>query len=191
MASGNKRTFGFCAVRQTRSGILIAPNTHHHFSVFLRTTAEASFCWNSSPKLFSAPQAQLPRLAFPKRRISSISTASISSARLSRLSALVISKMLRNRSLNSRRSRSRSINCSSSDVSFAGAGCLSFNHAHQGNNLQPARALRCFMHLEHVLTFGKVETDGDCLLHTDPVSWLEIAERARFLQSHLLAALCD
>src|SRR5256714_2769831 len=47
------------------------------------------------------------------------------------------------------------------------------------------------MDFQYALTFGKVETDGHRLLHTDPVSRLEIAERARFLQSHLLATLCD
>src|ERR1043166_758573 len=47
------------------------------------------------------------------------------------------------------------------------------------------------MDLQYALAFGKVETDRHRLLHTDPASRLEIAERARFLQSHLLAALCD
>src|SRR5204862_2414562 len=55
----------------------------------------------------------------------------------------------------------------------------------------PACALQSLMDLQYALTFGKIETDGHRLLHTDPVSWLEIAERARFLQSHLLATLCD
>src|SRR5438105_1013228 len=55
----------------------------------------------------------------------------------------------------------------------------------------PACSLQSFMELQYALTFGKVKTDGHRLLHTDPVSRLEIAERARFLQSHLLANLCD
>ena len=56
---------------------------------------------------------------------------------------------------------------------------------------RPACALQSFMDLQYALTFGKVETDGHRLLHTDPVSWLEIAERAHFLQRHCLAVLDD
>src|SRR5437868_6720945 len=45
--------------------------------------------------------------------------------------------------------------------------------------------------LQNAFAFGKVETDGHGVLHTDPVSRLEIAERTHFLQRHRLSALCD
>src|SRR3954451_16519462 len=48
----------------------------------------------------------------------------------------------------------------------------------------------CFQ-LHYALTFEKVETDRYLLGFPNPVSRPEIAERAHFLQSHHLAALCD
>jgi len=46
MPLGNKRTYFLVLVFQIRSLTLTSPKTHHHFSVFLRARAEASFCSN-------------------------------------------------------------------------------------------------------------------------------------------------
>src|SRR6266850_2148379 len=45
--------------------------------------------------------------------------------------------------------------------------------------------------LQDAFTFGKVETGGDRVLHTEPGSRFEIADGTHFLQSHRLAVLCD
>src|SRR5262249_36155568 len=80
----------------------------------LRTLAEAIFCLNCPASVCSALPAQVSKVVWPNRRISSINMDSISSAFLSGPSAeAVISRMLRKRSMSSGYLRNCSISCCS------------------------------------------------------------------------------